>query len=251
MNNLQIFSNEEFGQVRTVDIDGKPYFVAVDIARPLGYANTTKAINDHCKGVTKRYILTAGGQQEVNVIPEGDIYRLAARSQLPSAEKFEKWIFDEVLPSIRQNGGYGLQAIPTDLQVLQGMLSKLIQQEAEIRLISEQSQKAISTSQAIKDTIVAEYDNWRDEIKRQINTIQKKSSMTYQDTYNALYDDLERRARCDLSARVRNGRDRLIDSGATKTKIEAFGRMDVIEADARLREIFTAIVKEYAVKYVA
>lgn len=134
--------------------------------------------------------------------------------------------------------------IPTDLQVLQGMLNKLIQQETEIKVISEQTQ-------AIKNTIVAEYDNWREEIKRQINTIQKKSSMTYQDTYNTLYDSLEKRGRCDLSARVRNGRDRLADSGATKTKIEAFGRMDVIEADARLREIFTTIVKEYAVKYVA
>lgn len=134
--------------------------------------------------------------------------------------------------------------IPTDLQVLQGMLNKLIQQETEIKVISEQTQ-------AIKDTIVAEYDNWREEIKRQINAIQKKSSMTYQDTYNTLYDSLEKRARCDLSARVRNGRGRLADSGATKTKIEAFGRMDVIEADARLREIFTTIVKEYAVKYVA
>ena len=244
MNDLQIFKNEDFGEVRTVEIDGKPYFVAVDIARPLGYTNTTKAINDHCKGVTKRYIPTNGGKQEMLVIPEGDIYRLAARSQLPSAEKFEEWIFDEVLPSIRQHGSYGAQAIPTDLQILQGMLNKLIQQETEIKVISEQTQ-------AIKDTIVAEYDNWREEIKRQINAIQKKSSMTYQDTYNTLYDSLEKRGRCDLSARVRNGRDRLADSGATKTKIEAFGRMDVIEADARLREIFTTIVKEYAVKYVA
>ena len=244
MNNLQIFKNEEFGEIRTVEVNGKPYFVAVDIVRPLGYLNTTKAIKDHCKGVTKRYVPTNGGNQEMLVIPEGDIYRLAARSQLPSAEKFEEWVFDEVLPSIRQSGGYGLKEIPTDLQILQGMLNKLIQQETEIKVISEQTQ-------AIKDTIVAEYDNWREEIKRQINTIQKKSAMTYQDTYNTLYDSLEKRGRCDLSARVRNGRDRLADSGATKTKIEAFGRMDVIEADARLREIFTTIVKEYAVKYVA
>lgn len=251
MDNLQIFKNEDFGEIRTVEVNGKPYFVAVDIVRPLGYLNTTKAIKDHCKGVTKRYVPTNGGNQEMLVIPEGDIYRLAARSQLPSAEKFEAWIFDEVLPSIRQHGGYGLQAIPTDLQILQGMLNKLIQQETEIREISEQSQKAIATSQAIKDTIVAEYDNWREEIKRQINAIQKKSSMTYQDTYNTLYDSLEKRARCDLSARVRNGRDRLADSGATKTKIESFGRMDVIEADARLKEIFTTIVKEYSIKYVA
>jgi len=106
MNELRIFENEEFGSVRIVGIEGKPYFVANDVARALGYAKPANAVAAHCKGVLKTGIPSEKGIQETNIIPEGDIYRLIIKSQLPSAEKFEKWVFDEVLPSIRKNGGY-------------------------------------------------------------------------------------------------------------------------------------------------
>lgn len=106
MTDLQVFKNEEFGQVRTVLIDNKPYAVAADIAKSLGYKNTSDAIKRHCKGVVKHDIPTRGGNQKMNCIPEGDIYRLIANSELPEAEKFESWIFDEVLPTIRKHGAY-------------------------------------------------------------------------------------------------------------------------------------------------
>lgn len=106
MNEIQIFQNEDFGSVRTMEIDGKPYFCGSDVASALGYSNPRKAISDHCKGVTKRDTPTSSGVQSMSYIPEGDIYRLIARSKLPKAEKFEIWVFDEVIPSIRKNGGY-------------------------------------------------------------------------------------------------------------------------------------------------
>ncbi|EGT3850080.1 Bro-N domain-containing protein [Clostridioides difficile] len=108
-NNLQIFKNNDFGEIRTVEIDGKPYFVATDIARCLGYKDTTNAIKQHCKWVVKHHIPHPQSKTktlEVNVIPEGDMYRLITNSELPSAEKFEHWVFDEVLPSIRKTGTY-------------------------------------------------------------------------------------------------------------------------------------------------
>ena len=108
MNELQIFNNEEFGEIRTVEIEGKPYFVAADIANSLGYSNTRDAISRHCKGVVKCDIPTSSGIQNMSVILEGDIYRLIIRSQLPAAERFESWVFDEVIPSIRKTGGYHL-----------------------------------------------------------------------------------------------------------------------------------------------
>lgn len=106
MNELQIFNNEEFGEVRMAEINGKPYFVATDVATALGYTNPRKAISDHCKGVTKRDTPTSSGVQQMSYINEGDLYRLVMKSKLPSAEKFEKWVMEEVLPSIRKNGGY-------------------------------------------------------------------------------------------------------------------------------------------------
>jgi prophage antirepressor-like protein len=107
MNELRIFENVEFGKVRTIEIDGKPYFVANDVARALGYTNPSKATNDHCKNaVMSRGNDSLGREQEFKFIPEGDIYRLIIRSNLPAAERFERWIFDDVIPSIRKNGGY-------------------------------------------------------------------------------------------------------------------------------------------------
>ena len=106
MNELQIFNNEEFGEVRMTEINGKPYFVATDVATALGYTNPRKEISDHCKGVTKRDTPTSSGVQQMSYINEGDLYRLIMKSKLPSAEKFEKWVMEEVLPSIRKNGGY-------------------------------------------------------------------------------------------------------------------------------------------------
>jgi len=106
VNELQIFKNDRFGEIRTITEDDKTLFCGSDVAKALGYASPKDAILAHCKGAVKRRTLTNGGMQEMNFIPEGDIYRLAAKSELPSAEEFERWIFDEVLPSIRKHGAY-------------------------------------------------------------------------------------------------------------------------------------------------
>nr|DAE53232.1 MAG TPA: repressor domain protein [Caudoviricetes sp.] len=106
MNELKIFNNAEFGQVRTVEVEGKIYFVASDVARALGYSNTRDAIARHCKGVVKHDTPTSGGIQSISYIPEGDMYRLITHSKLESAERFEGWVFDEVLPSLRKTGSY-------------------------------------------------------------------------------------------------------------------------------------------------
>ena len=106
MNQMEIFKTPEFGSIRVIEEDGKYLFCGADVAKALGYANSRKALIDHCKGVTKRDTLTAGGMQQLSFIPEGDVYRLIVHSKLPSAERFERWVFDEVLPSIRQHGAY-------------------------------------------------------------------------------------------------------------------------------------------------
>ncbi|HBF2174648.1 phage antirepressor KilAC domain-containing protein [Clostridioides difficile] len=105
MNNLQIFEKLEFGQIRMAEIDNKPYFVGKDIAKSLGYKNTNDAILRHCKGVVKHEGFKINGIK-VALITEGDVYRLIVGSNLPNAEKFESWVFDEVLPTIRKTGGY-------------------------------------------------------------------------------------------------------------------------------------------------
>ena len=110
MNDLKLFENPEFGNVRTLETDdGKVMFCGTDIAKALGYTNPQKAIRDHCKtdGVTNRSVIDSiGRQQEAKFISEGNVYRLITHSKLPNAERFEKWVFEEVLPSIRKHGAY-------------------------------------------------------------------------------------------------------------------------------------------------
>ena len=109
MNDLQIFKNDMFGEIRTIEIDGKPYFVAGDVAKALGYSNISDAISRHCRWVVKHDIphpQSPNKSLEVNVIPQGDVVRLTSHSELPGAEKFESWIYDEVVPSVLNRGAY-------------------------------------------------------------------------------------------------------------------------------------------------
>ena len=108
---LMVFTNDMFGNVRVVMKDGEPYFIGKDVAICLGYANPTKAIINHCKGVSKMGIPTTGGIQEMNVIPESDLYRLISHSELLSAVKFQDWVYEEVLPSIRKKGYYSVAPV--------------------------------------------------------------------------------------------------------------------------------------------
>ena len=124
MNELQIFQNREFGELWILERDGKPYFPATTCAKILGYANAKDAIIRHCKGVVKHDLPTAGGIQTVNLIPEGDLYRLITHSRLPAAERFETWVFDEVLPTIRRTGGYGESAVNKTTRLDHSSLNK-------------------------------------------------------------------------------------------------------------------------------
>ena len=105
-NQIQQFHSKEFGSIEILMIDEKLYFPATECAKILGYTNPQKAIRDHCKGVNETFTPSAGGMQKTRFIPEGDLYRLIARSKLPAAERFETWVFDEVLPTIRKHGAY-------------------------------------------------------------------------------------------------------------------------------------------------
>ena len=110
-NELQIFRNSEFGELGLLIINGKEYFPATACAKMLGYSNTHDAIKQHCRWVVKHEVphpQSLSKTVEVNFISEGDLFRLIVKSKLPNAEKFERWVFDEVLPSIRKHGGYML-----------------------------------------------------------------------------------------------------------------------------------------------
>lgn len=145
MSELILFSNPEFGEIRTIEENGAPLFCGSDVAKALGYAKPQNAISTHCKGALKRGILTGGGQQEMTFIPESDIYRLAFSSKLSTAERFTDWVAEEVLPSIRTRGGYIVnqeQLSPDELMARALMVAQktLADREARIADLTVQNQ---------------------------------------------------------------------------------------------------------------
>ena len=125
--------------VRIVEENGNPLFVGRDVCKLLGYKNETDAMNRHCKGVVKRYPLsTDGGVQELRVISEPDVMRLICGSKLPAAVRFEKWVFEEVLPSIRKTGAYvapnlGLEALGKLVLAIKKQYEFLVEENAMLR----------------------------------------------------------------------------------------------------------------------
>lgn len=114
MNDLQIYNNPQFGEIRTVEENDKVYFCGKDIATALGYSNTKDAIARHCRYVVKHDLPHPQSENktiEMSFIPEGDVYRLITHSKLPAAEQFEKWVFDDVLPTIRKHGMYAVDEL--------------------------------------------------------------------------------------------------------------------------------------------
>lgn len=155
MEKLEIFSSDDFGEIRIVEIEGKPFFCGSDVAKALGYAIPSKAVNTHCKGVSKMEAPTNGGIQELLFIPEGDLYRLIVSSKLPTAEKFERWVFDEVLPSIRKHGGYisgQSEMSPEELmaKALQVAQKTLEEREARIKTLTAQNSALIVEKQMLQ-----------------------------------------------------------------------------------------------------
>jgi prophage antirepressor-like protein len=111
-NQMQIFNSKEFGNIEVLMIDDKPYFPATESAVILGYKSPQSAVRAHCKedGCVNRTVIDSlRRKQEKKYISEGNLYRLIVRSNLPAAERFETWVFDEVLPAIRKNGTYALE----------------------------------------------------------------------------------------------------------------------------------------------
>lgn len=156
---LQVFENEEFGEIRTVEINDKIYFCGSDVAKALGYNRPNDAIKQHCKSTVKYRIATAqGNMADMLFISEGNVYRLITHSKLPSAEKFETWVYDEILPSIRKHDGYIVnqnemsneELLARALQVSQSIIEektkKLEQAEEKIKLDEPKVQFADAVS---------------------------------------------------------------------------------------------------------
>ncbi|NWO21383.1 phage antirepressor KilAC domain-containing protein [Oribacterium sp. oral taxon 102] len=150
MNEMKIFTNEEFGEVRTVEIESEPYFVGKDVADILGYQNGSRDINRHVEEEDREKIMFFDGNQdkETIVINESGLYSLILSSKLPNAKRFKRWVTSEVLPSIRRHGMYAMDELIENPDLAINALTALKEERAK--------RKALELENQVKDQQIAE-----------------------------------------------------------------------------------------------
>ena len=255
-NEVQVW-NYEGAEVRTVQIDGEPWFVLTDVCRELEISNSRMAAdrleNDELMSVK----LTSGGQRrEMTIVNESGLYTVILRSDKPQAKPFRKWVTSEVLPSIRKHGSYSVQSQFADLSP---QLQVLIQMETRQKQIearqAEQATALAGLEQKLQNTcevIALDKTAWWKDSEHLINKIARATGDGYGGIrllYEEIYRSIESRAGVSLNTRLTNKRNRMAGEGICKSKRDKLTRIDIIAEDKKLIEIYVAIVKELAVKY--
>lgn len=266
MNNITIFNNSEFGNLRGLEINNEPWFVGKDVAEALGYSNSSKAVITHVDDDDKKKIMLKADSQngnvvtEANIINESGLYSLILSSKLPNAKRFKRWVTSEVLPSLRKTGTYSLATrnysdLSTNTQTLYLMLDSIAENERRVRqlegdvgLIKTDVETARENLKTAASAIKSE-SNWRSDIKNKINQIVRAKGTTWEIEWPLLYRELEERARCNLTARKNNRIRRMMQAGIPKGTINKVRKIDVVEADPKLKEIFSKIVAESMILY--
>ena len=218
MNNIQIFNNPEFGDIRTVVIDNEPWFVGKDVADILGYQNGSRDINRHVdeedKQLTK--MVSQGQNRDITVINESGLYSLIFGSKLESAKKFKKWVTSEVLPSIRKTGTYMMP------QTTDGKIALLAQGHTELKAEVDEIKADLESLKMDLPILPVEADRITEAVRKKgVSIMGGKQSSAYsnrglrQKVYNNLYANLKynfgvrsyksiKRSQCDKAVQVIN-----------------------------------------------
>ena len=258
-NEVQVW-NYEGAEVRTVQIDGEPWFVLADICRELEISHvkdTATRIDEDDLGQTE-VIDRMGRSQKVWIINESGLYTVILRSDKPQAKPFRKWVTSVVLPSIRKTGSYSVQQ-SNAFENLSPQLQVLIQMETRQKQIearqAEQATALAGLEQKLQNTcevIALDKTAWRKDSEHLINKIARATGDGYGGIrllYEEIYRSIESRAGVSLNTRLTNKRNRMAGEGVCKSKRDKLTRIDIIAEDKKLIEIYVAIVKELAVKY--
>lgn len=242
MNELQIFNNPNFGEIRTIDQNGEPWFVAKDICEILEIANTTQALGR--LDDDERALLNIGRQGDANIVNEYGLYTLVLGSRKPEAKEFKRWITHEVIPSIRKTGSYNKPM--TMLEIIAANAQALVDHDRQIKEMKQDMQ-------GIREIVaINPKTEWRHEASNLISKMSKKIAGDYskvQELRTESYKLLNERMSVDLHIRLTNKRRRMAEEGVCKTKRDALNGLDVIADDKKLIEGYIAIVKEMAIKY--
>lgn len=257
MNEMTVFSNPEFGEVRRVEIDGQYWLVGIDVAKSLGYSNPYNAVANHVDtddslkwGVVDAY----GRTGQATVINESGVYSLIFSSKLPDAKKFKKWVTSEVLPSVRQTGSYSTQPpqltpaqlIAAQAQVLVDMEQKMLAIQSQAQAIqAQQEQLSQRVDTAIKVFSRPSEDHWKADINQAIKDLCEERRLSDCATRGRMYRELEEKCGCNIDSRLTRLRQRVKKQGMRYRDAMALTKLDAIAADKQLRAAFEGIVREW------
>ncbi len=257
MNEIQVW-NYESSEVRTVQVNGEPWFVLSDVCKVLELSTPARVAERLEKDeVSQTHTIDRmGREQKTTIINESGLYTVILRSDKPQAKPFRKWVTSEVLPSIRKHGSYSVQSQFADLSP---QLQVLIQMETRQKQIearqAEQATALAGLEQKLQNTcevIALDKTAWRKDSEHLINKIARATGDGYGGIrllYEEIYRSIESRAGVSLNTRLTNKRNRMAGEGVCKSKRDRLTRVDIIAEDKKLIEIYVAIVKELAVKY--
>lgn len=251
MNGLQVFRNPEFGEIRTITENGEVLFCGVDVARALGYVKPHGALSTHCRSPLKRGVPHPQSPErtiEMVFIPESDLYRLAFRSSLPTAEQLTDWVAEEVLPTLRRTGSYSMQTTQpmTPAQLLAAQTQVLVDMERRMDEMQGQTQaleKKVDT--AMKAFARPAQDHWISDTDRAIKELCEEHRLSVMATKGRMYAELERTAGCQINARLNRLRERKKKAGMRHRDAMALTKLDAIAADKQLRAIFESVVRKW------
>ena len=245
-NKLQIFNNPEFGQIRTLEIGGEPWFAGKDVAEALGYSNTKDALSRHVDEEDKRgsRFPTPSGEQTMTFINESGLYSLVLCSKLPSAKKFKRWITSEVLPALRKTGSY--QANPMTAAQMFAMQAQInLEQEQRLALMEKKTDYLSDSVKQLCKPVISN-DTWQNEMLRRVRSLCAEHDLNYQQFIADLYKELEESAGVNLETRQKRKRERLELQGAKYAERQAVSKLSIIAEDRKLREILSGIVQNHA-----
>lgn len=251
MNDLQIFNYGEHA-VRTVEIDGEPWFVLKDVCDVIGITNH-KNVSARIEQDEKDEVRVAdplGREQQTTIINEPGLYNVILRSDKPEARDFKRWITHEVLPAIRKTGGYAVQPrSAAEMFALQAQVNLEYERRLAALESSEQAtqEKVIGMARLMQSSIVPA-ESWQDAANAIINELVEANGLNHQRYRQYLYESLERSARVDLQARQTRLRNRMAKEGKTKTQQREVSKLYIIAQDQKLRSIFDSILREERAK---
>jgi len=248
VNKPQMFSFNN-ATVRIVDKNGQPWFVLKDVCDVLEIGNPSdvKARLDNGVVSIEGIPDSLGRTQQATIINEDGLYDVILESRKQEARAFRKWVTSEVLPSIRKTGQYNSIPQMTTTEIIAAIANQAVEQEKRVSVLEARITETTETMEAIQETFLQRDEDWRKSINSMLNGAAFRLTLEHRDIRNRSYELLDERAHSDLKTRLRNMIKRLENVGATKTQIKNANKLDVIENDPHLKEIYTTIVKEISI----